>query len=568
MARERDDLAVDAVKINGKYIEDIIPGFTTLNSTGREILTKEIASNQYKKDGSVIDYTRYPEREITINYVLETDSHGDYRSKYTALLGLFDEENVDIQFNDDEDKFLTGTIYINEIDDKYGRLCVGTYTIKCADPFKYSTSVYTAEPVEYDGANAQFIIEYNGTHPSRPVLQAEFVGALEGGDYSEDGDCGFVAFMDDEENIIQLGNPEAIDLDASKTAETMLNRVFTTIDDFTTTGGHTWGNKSVEGSVTANQTITDTYWKKGAGQSLKYIKPTYGSGTSWHGPILRYDIQNGAQNFEVALVHRLACSAAAQLGSFECGVYTSSGTMLAGFVIEKTANGTNGTVRYIVNGVQRGTATIDLSYYNTHFGYCKRTPIYKTQTYYETQYYYVKVKKKKVKKSKKVKKTRQVLSGYSYTQSNLNSNIKRLGSAFTFKVGNLAAVSYTVGDLDLVLGSEVSMHFGQSKSSAAFHTNAVDSLRFTRLAGSSFADTDNVFTAGDIVEADCSDASIMIKRAGTEDGQLSPQYGALANDWESFMLTKGTNIIQASWSPWVNNDYKPILKIMYNEVFI
>ena len=93
-------------------------------------------------------------------------------------------------------------------------------------------------------------------------------------------------------------------------------------------------------------------------------------------------------------------------------------------------------------------------------------------------------------------------------------------------------------------------------------------MKFTRLAGASFTDTENVFTAGDIVEADCSDASIYLKRAGTEEGQLAPQYGALANDWEGFMLTKGTNIIQASWSPWVDNDYKPQLKIMYNEVFI
>lgn len=568
MARERQDLAVDAVKINGMYVEDVISGFTTINSTGREVLTKEIVSNSYKRDGSVVDYTRYPEREIHIKYVIETNEDGDYRDKYTKLLGMFDEEEVDIQFNDDVEKFLTGTIYIEEPEEKFGRLCVGTYTIRCADPFKYSTSVYTAEPVEYNDTSAQFLIHYNGTYPSKPVLQAEFVGALEGGDYSEDGDCGFVAFMDDEENIIQLGNPEAIDLDASSQATQVLNRTFTTIDGFSTTGGHTWGNKTVAGSSSANQTITDTYWKKGVGQSLKYVKPAYGSGTAWHGPILRYPIANGAQNFEIALVHRICASAAAQVGCFECGAYTSSGVMLAGFVIEKTANGNNGTVRYIVNGVQRGTATIDLSYYNTHFGYCKRTPFYKTEIYYVRETYYVKQKRKKVKKSRNVAKTRQVLAGYNYTQSNLNSLIKRTGNSFVFKVGNLAQATYTVGGLDMVLASEVSLHFAQSKTTAALHTNAVSSIKITRLAGASFADTKNVFTAGDIVEADCGDASIIIKRAGTEEGQLSPQYGALANDWESFMLTKGDNIIQVSWSPWVNTSYKPVLKIMYNEVFI
>ena len=37
------------------------------------VLTKEIVSNSYKRDGSIVDYTRYPEREITDNFVIETD---------------------------------------------------------------------------------------------------------------------------------------------------------------------------------------------------------------------------------------------------------------------------------------------------------------------------------------------------------------------------------------------------------------------------------------------------------------------------------------------------------------
>ena len=562
MAWDRTDLTADAVKINGIYLEDAITGFTTLNSSGRETLTKEINTSSYKRDGSLIDYTRYPEREIEITFVVETDSNGTYRDKYTTLLGMLDGEEADIQFNDDVNKFLTGTITVEEPEEKYGNFCIGKYIVKCADPFKYSTTVYSASPVDYDGATAQFLITYNGTYPARPILQAEFVGALDGGDYSDDGDCGFVAFMDEDENIIQLGNPEAIDLDASATATQVLNRTFTTTSGFTTTGGHTWGSKSVAGSSSANQSISDAYWKKGTGQTLKYVKPSYGSGSGWHGPILRYSFgSGGAQNFEIALVHRLCCNKAKEMGSFECGAYTSEGTMLAGFVIEKTGNGTNGTVKYIVNGVQQGKATIDLSYYNTNFGYCKRTAVNTTQ-WYNTK------KKKWQKKKIKGAKTRTVVSGYKYTQSNLNSSIRRSGSTFTFKVGNLAKADFTVGDLDMVVASEASLHFGQKGTSTVLNTNAVSTMKITQLAGASFADTDNVFTAGDIVEADCSNASIYLKRAGTEEGQLSPQYGALANDWESFMLTKGTNTIQASWSPWVDNTYKPVLKILYNEVFL
>ena len=83
-----------------------------------------------------------------------------------------------------------------------------------------------------------------------------------------------------------------------------------------------------------------------------------------------------------------------------------------------------------------------------------------------------------------------------------------------------------------------------------------------------FADIPNVFTSGDIVEADCNDASVYLKHANTEDGHLAPQFGALGNDWEEFTLVKGVNIINAVWSDWVNSDYKPTLKILYNEVYI
>ena len=138
----------------------------------------------------------------------------------------------------------------------------------------------------------------------------------------------------------------------------------------------------------------------------------------------------------------------------------------------------------------------------------------------------------------------------------------------TFKVGNLAAYTYTNGDIENMVAHNLSMHFGQFKGIAALHTNAINSVRFTMNPSGTFADIPNMFTSGDIVEADCNDASVWLKHANTEDGQMAPQFGALGNDWEDFTLVKGANIINAVWSDWVNSDYKPTLKILYNEVYI
>jgi hypothetical protein len=265
---------------------------------------------------------------------------------------------------------------------------------------------------------------------------------------------------------------------------------------------------------------------------------------------------------------------------FECGAYNhETGVLVAGFIIDKSANGTTGIVRYIVNDKQVGTDQIDLSYYNTHFGYCNRTPVYVEESYYDPYVEEIIIikrhkKKKKIKRRRYITKskvhwwarTRTVLSGWNYTQSNLNSSIQKDGSNVYFQVGNLPMRTFNVPAVAQVLAHDASVYMGTYGT--ALNTNMIHSLLFRREAGVPFAEQPNVFTAGDIVEADCNEATVNIYRDGSIGGHLEPQYGALGNDWESFMLTSGTNVIRATWSEWVKPTYKPQIEIEYNEVFI
>lgn len=569
-------LPAEAVSVNGTYIEDAISGYRTLYVKGRESMAKEIDSFSVgTADGETVRSTRYPARTLTVGFQIIAESNNDFREKFNHLNNILSQGEADFVFRDEADKFFTG-IPIMDIDVDPGRNAVtGEWQIYCAYPFKRSIAVIEATPTTINNTDAQFNIAYGGNYPTKPILRAEFAGALSGGNWSEDGDCGFVAWVDADENIVQVGNTEAIELAPEYTAAQIINRTFTTLDDFATTGGATWGNKVVAGSLTPNQAIPDAYWNNGRGQTLQFAKPTYGAASAWHGPIAHYAIQEGMVNYEIGCMHRMCANANAQCGSFELGAYNINDgeyTLLTGFVIEKVANGTTGTVRYIVNGEQVGTDGIDLSFYNTHFGYCRRDPIYTQQKYA------VKVKKKVKRKKKKKKtvtvtemRTRTVLSGYRYSQSNLNSTIKKAGSAVTFKVGNIAARTFTVADVETMAAHDVSMHFGQSGTIAALHTNAVSALKCTRMGGPKFTDYQNTFTSGDVVDADTSDASVILYRAGSEagDGQLEPQYGALGNNWEDFQLRpNSTNTIAVTWSPWVNPNYKPTFKILYNEVFI
>lgn len=564
-------IPTEAVSINGRYLEDIVDGYRTLYTKGRESLGAELDTYSVGvADGETFKSKRYPARTLTIGFQLIASTASEFVESFNQLNNILSLDEADFIFHDEEDKFFAGTPIFNASVEE-GELSVkGEWGIYCAYPYKRSVEpvVLTMDDAEVTNTTASWAIEYNGARPSRPVLRVTFAGAREGGESSEDGDCGFVAFMDDEENIIQLGNPDVLDLDAYNKAETLCNRVFSSLTDWSTSGGHTWQNRAITGSISTSNT-TDTYWANGKGQTQVYAKPSYGSGTGWHGAILHYTT-TGAVNFEVDLVHRMCVYNAIERGTFECGLRDANGVMVAGFVIDKTANGTAGVVQYIVNNTIVGKDNIDLSYYNTHFGYCKRDPVYVTQAYQQK----VAVKKKKKVKGKYVtkttykwvSKTRQVQSGWRYTQSNLNSTITKMEDKITFDVGNLPTRTYKVPAVEQMVATDISMYMGTNGT--ALNTNMVHSIVVRKEAGVAFAEQPNVFTAGDIVEADCNDATVYIYRDGSIGGHLEPQYGALGNNWESFQLTSGMNLIRATWSEWVDPDYKPQIEIEYNEVYI
>lgn len=538
-------LPAEAVSLNGTYLETIIEGYRTLYVKGRESLG--IEQNTYKVGSAVGDklkYTRYPARELVIGFQLLCPTNEDFRIRFNQLNNILSIDEADFIFHDEEDKYFTGTPVMDASVEAGRNNVTGEWKISCHYPFKRSVepivlSSEDEEGVVIEGNSATFGFEYNGSYPSRPLLRATFAGAKEGGDYNEDGDCGFVAFLDAEENIIQLGNPEVIDVDVLNKNATLVNSAFDN-----TTG---W---TVSGITTGN--ITDTYWNKGQGQTLSYAK---GIGTLDRNTA-------GAVDFDVALVHRLAVNAAGQTGSFECS-FKNNGAIVVGFSINKTGNGTSAQVRYILNNKIVGTDTVDISQFNTSFGYCNRTPVYVTQTYKEKVVTTVKKKGKKKKKTTYVTKTRQVQNGWNYTQSNLNSRISKNGSVVTFTVGNLAQRTFKMSDIEATPSYDVHI-----ETKGNLNTNAIRSISFIRKAGVPFAEIPNVFTSGDIVEADCNDANVYLYRDGSLDGHLEPQYGALGNDWEQFEIKQGQNLIRCVWSEWVDENYKPKIEIIFNEVNI
>lgn len=226
-------LPSEALKINGTYIEDLIPGYRTLTVEGREALSPEIATyDTGYRDGSLMSGKRYPARTIRVTYQLIAKTCEEFRECYNKLGAILNVTDAELIFADEEDKYFTGTpSRIGEVPPGRNSV-IGEFDILCLDPFKYSVAEYTASASPGDPC---IFIDYNGTYKSFPKLQAEFHAESEASEDGENvvgltgkGECGYVAFFNESEKIVQLGDPDEVDGEdgAFSPSQTLINTKF------------------------------------------------------------------------------------------------------------------------------------------------------------------------------------------------------------------------------------------------------------------------------------------------------------------------------------------------------
>lgn len=232
-------LPSEALQINGEFIENLIPGYKTLQVLGREALTAELTTYETGlSDGSKIKSKRYPARYITVKYQLLTDSPESFRAAYNQLASILNVQDAELIFNDETDKFFIGT------PEEFGEVPGGTnnvtseFIIFCADPFKYSVTEYEVTP---DSEENSFLVNYGGTYKAFPTLEAEFTGENESeAALTGNGDCGYVAFFNEREKIIQLGDPDEADTESYAKSQTLVSQKFQTETAFNNVAQTNW----------------------------------------------------------------------------------------------------------------------------------------------------------------------------------------------------------------------------------------------------------------------------------------------------------------------------------------
>ena len=332
--KERYELAGNAFKVNGTYFEDVIQGYHTLNTTGRETLEKTLNFVETDADGSKLISSRFPQREIEVEFLITSYDY-DFESKFETLMSYCNVENAQIIFNDEPDKFLIGTIVAKDIE-KTRFTHSGKLAIFCADPFKYSVTEY-----EVSADNGQWVLNYDGAYKSYPTFLVNFPLTLDAnGNNTNTSECGYIGFADARGDVLQFGDPEATDwADVTQPATNPLNKTFKSVSDWT-----------------LNDTkLTSTgFTQTGTVGASSYAYPTsYGSGSNYHGPALSKILTDvtAATNFEFTWKQKFAATKA-QFGAFECLLWNNDNgtrTLIGGVSMRKTTKNTKTTVYYYAN---------------------------------------------------------------------------------------------------------------------------------------------------------------------------------------------------------------------------
>lgn len=304
-------LPAEALMLNGEYIENQISGYRTLNVSGREAMSAEFETfSSGVRDGDKLQYKRYPARTIIVKYMLKAESNEAFREAYNQLGKILNVKDAQLIFNDELDKYFIGTpVTVGEVDAGRNSV-VGEIEFLCADPFKYSVVEYEAAPSLDDSS---ILIDYNGTYKAFPTLQAAFYKETDVADDGEtagtltgDGDCGYVAFFNESEKIIQLGDPDETDGKAAEKSQTLINQTFLSPTAWGTTAQRLWAvnNGTIPAAAqaqTAVQQLGSVAMKAAAPTDSTSTASTSGTllnktKTKYSAPLFYYTVKAKAAN--------------------------------------------------------------------------------------------------------------------------------------------------------------------------------------------------------------------------------------------------------------------------------
>lgn len=133
----RDSRPLEAVNIDGHWLDDELSCFETLNADGRSNFKRSINAQELTGDGSLYLSSRIPSKELKINFYWKTKSIDDYNQKLQHIKRILYKPQVKIRFLDEMNFYYVGSVTEFTLE-KVTLTTKGSITFMCSDPFKYS----------------------------------------------------------------------------------------------------------------------------------------------------------------------------------------------------------------------------------------------------------------------------------------------------------------------------------------------------------------------------------------------------------------------------------------------
>lgn len=597
-----------AMQINGEYIEDLIPGYATLNVSGRESLSGSLSVNERTDDGSDFISRKYNTRVLNVSFVIEKETDLELKRALEELANIIDVRNARIIFDDESDKFYKASLGENsEFGISLG-VASGTFELYCADPFKYdvdetvvelSTQSYTDD----DGTtqNALVFNTNNDGYKVQPRFEVSFDkdGLAEG---TRDANCGYIMFA--KTNTLNQWNGTharvLANVDYSIDAEysniyfglnadgsdkhPIVTKIATTSE----------GESYVSYTPSYNGYIFMEFENTDANVTVvpankKESSIMFGSETEQFTTIPDID-KSFIRNDKTGWAYSAPASMPASLyvADNSNSVQVSANGLYSTYNVTHTDKKYYGpTVMYTLPNGQNGDFSLKwkqcLYTTKTKAGCSQvmlldanKNPIFtlsveksnKTNTTGTVKFYYKNARQKQWKlTSGSIGKTGKL--GYkltskkgaktkTYAPRDAENYISRKDDKIEVCLSLDTKKKLTFTETEISTVKYVAFFFGKYSNVTKFEENYIRSVKFTGVA----YDTDNAFTSTDILEVDCIDMSV------TLNGNDTPNLGDISNDWFDMVLDHGQNNVVCQWSDWVNPLYSPQATMFYRKRWI
>lgn len=212
---DKKQYPAEAMKIDGQYIEDLIPGYQTLQVGGRELLKQDAKSNPIGiSDGEMLEYVRNPSREITVGYQLIAADEKSFRTAFYKLSGILHGDTHQVSFNDDLSVYWNAVL--TDVDDvpKGRNAITSSFTLFVPDGIAHSVATKTFDNMPYKNVPVNMLTgtaaskSYHGTdYAINPIAYVEV--PIPGTSYS------FSANSDNSDHVISI-EAWAVDADGNR----------------------------------------------------------------------------------------------------------------------------------------------------------------------------------------------------------------------------------------------------------------------------------------------------------------------------------------------------------------